>query len=266
MWKILRKEVDLGEPTSFLDHVCLDCTQRECETSKDVVDNFRNMFESRISAGAKEKLLFSGRHDANISAWSRDMEGHAKKCVEIYSELANKTTEKWIIESRDAMHGLSSIWRRRKWISWRLIHCLLTNCSKMSIFGSYWCRPVFLRYVNKFACALMKWSKACDKRLARLISYIHHTCKFWAILFCGTHSTTMQIRIVSRLWFCRRPWRFQVNISWNSVHFRKPNINANKLDVQETDFSFHTVLQKLKSFLSMQVYAWMGFLLSICGI
>ena len=23
-----------------------------------------------------------------------------------------------------------------------------------------------------------KWTKACDKRLARLISYIHHTCEF----------------------------------------------------------------------------------------
>ena len=93
MWKILTKDVDLGEPTSFLDHVYLDCTQREGETSKDVVDNFRNMFESSISAGAKEKLPFSGRHEANISTWSRDMEGHAKKCVEIYCELAIKTTE-----------------------------------------------------------------------------------------------------------------------------------------------------------------------------
>ena len=36
MWKVLNKEVDLGEPTSFLDHVYLACTQRQCETSKDV--------------------------------------------------------------------------------------------------------------------------------------------------------------------------------------------------------------------------------------
>ena len=34
MWKVLNKEVDLGEPTSFFDHVYLDCTQRECETSQ----------------------------------------------------------------------------------------------------------------------------------------------------------------------------------------------------------------------------------------
>ena len=93
MWKVLMKEVDLGEPTSFLDHVCLGCTQRECETSKVIVDNCRNMFVSRISAGANEKLLCAGKLDADISSWSYDMEGQARKCVERYCELANKTTQ-----------------------------------------------------------------------------------------------------------------------------------------------------------------------------
>ena len=31
MWKVLNKEVHLGEPTSFFDHVYLGCTQRECQ-------------------------------------------------------------------------------------------------------------------------------------------------------------------------------------------------------------------------------------------
>ena len=50
------KVVDLGEPTSFLDHVYLRCTQRQCEIIKDIVDNYRTMFESRTSAGGTEKL------------------------------------------------------------------------------------------------------------------------------------------------------------------------------------------------------------------
>ena len=41
MWKVLNKEVDLGEPTSFLDHVYLGCTRGQCEISKDIVDNYR---------------------------------------------------------------------------------------------------------------------------------------------------------------------------------------------------------------------------------
>ena len=49
MWKLLNKEVDLREPTSFPDHVYL-------EISKDIVDNYRTMFESRISTGGTEKF------------------------------------------------------------------------------------------------------------------------------------------------------------------------------------------------------------------
>ena len=53
-WKILMKDVDLGEPTSFFDHVYLGCIRRECQISKDIMDNYRSVFESRISAGAME--------------------------------------------------------------------------------------------------------------------------------------------------------------------------------------------------------------------
>ena len=56
--KVPMKEFDLGEPKSFRDNVYLGCTQRECQTSKDIVDNYRNMFESKISVVATERLLF----------------------------------------------------------------------------------------------------------------------------------------------------------------------------------------------------------------
>ena len=91
IWKLLNKEVDLGESTSVLDHVYLGCTQRQCEISEDIVDNYRAMFESRISAGGTEKLPYS--ENFRFFLWSYDMAGHAKKCVERYCELGNKTTQ-----------------------------------------------------------------------------------------------------------------------------------------------------------------------------
>ena len=39
-------------------------------------------------------------------------------------------------------------------------------------------RPDILWSVNKLARSITKWTKACDKRLSRLISYIHHTCEY----------------------------------------------------------------------------------------
>ena len=101
MWKVLNKEVDLGEPTSFLDHVYLGCTQRQCEISKDIVDNYRTMFESRISAGGVEKLPFP--QHIRISSWSYDMAGHAKKCVERYCELG-KQNDSATLQSIHSMH------------------------------------------------------------------------------------------------------------------------------------------------------------------
>ena len=49
------------------------------------------MFESRIFAGGTEKLPYT--KNFRLSSWSYDVEGHAKKCVERYCELANKTTQ-----------------------------------------------------------------------------------------------------------------------------------------------------------------------------
>ena len=51
------------------------------------MDNYRSMFESRVSVGAKEKLTSSERLDANISAWFHGMEDHSKKCAERFCEL-----------------------------------------------------------------------------------------------------------------------------------------------------------------------------------
>ena len=39
--------------------------------------------------------------------------------------------------------------------------------------------------VNKLARSITKWTKACDKRLNRLISHIHHTCEYEQYCYVG---------------------------------------------------------------------------------
>ena len=80
-WKKWMKNVDLDEPTSFLDHAFLGWTQRECKLNENIFGAFSKMFESRISA------------EATDIAWPCDMEGHAQKCVERCCELGNKKVE-----------------------------------------------------------------------------------------------------------------------------------------------------------------------------
>ena len=76
MWKKFMKHVDLGEPTSFLDHVYLGCTQRECKSNKSILEDCKEMFELRISAGATEKLFGWEKSHTKTVAWSCDLEGH----------------------------------------------------------------------------------------------------------------------------------------------------------------------------------------------
>ena len=172
MWKVLNKEVDLGEPTSFLDHVHLGCTQRPCEISKDIVDN-RAMFESRISAVRTEKLPYS--ENLRISSWSYDMEGHAKKCVERYCELENKTTQQLYKVSTPCIWW-PSFQRRRVEIRGSLSKVFSQIVLKFLYLARIG-RPDILWSVNNSARSITKWTKACDKRLNRLISFVHHTCE-----------------------------------------------------------------------------------------
>ena len=189
MWKVLNKEVDLGEPTSFLDHVYLGCTQRNFEISKDIVDKNRTMFESRISAARLEKLPFP--QNLRISSWSNDMAGHAKKCVERYCELANKTTQQLYKVSTPCIDDhhfeeeeMKSVGELSNTFSQIVLKCLyLARIGRCDILWS----------VNKLARSITKWTKACDKRLNRLISYIHHTSEYKQ--YCHVGNTAKQCRL-----------------------------------------------------------------------
>ena len=143
--------------------------------SKDTVDNYRTMFESRISAGGVEKLPFP--QNLRISSWSYDMVGHAKKCVERYCELANKTTQQLYKVSTpciDDHHFKEEEETKSVGELSQVCSQIVLKCLYLARIG----RPDILWSVNKLARSITKWTKACGKRLNRLISYIHHTCEY----------------------------------------------------------------------------------------
>ena len=181
--------LNLGEPTSFLDHVYLGCTQIQCEISKDIVDNYRTMFESRISPGGTEKLPFP--QNLRISSWSYDVEGHAKKCVVRYCELANKTTQQLYKVSTlciDDHHFKEEEMKSVGELS-QMCSQIVLKCLYLARIG----RPDILWSVNELARSITKWTKACDKRLNRLISYIHHTSDYKQ--YCYVGNTAKQCRL-----------------------------------------------------------------------
>ena len=189
MWKVRNKEVDMGEPTSFFDHVYLGCTQRQCDISKDLVDNYRTMFESRISTGATEKLPCS--QNLSISSWSYDMEGHAKKCVERYCELANRTTQQLYKVSTPCIddHHFKEEKLKSAGEFSKVCSQIVLKCLYLARIG----RPDIPWSVNKLARSVTKWTTACDKRISRLISYIHYTSEYKQ--YCHVGNTAKQCRL-----------------------------------------------------------------------
>ena len=119
------------------------------------------------------------------------MEGHAKKCVERYYELANRTTQQLYKVSTPCIDDhhfkeeeLKSVGELSKLCSQVVLKCLyLALNGRLDILWS----------VNKLARSITKLTKACDKRLNRLISYIHHTCAYKK--YCYVGNTAIQCRL-----------------------------------------------------------------------
>ena len=166
------------------------------------------MFESRISAGRTEKLP---EHEASEkpetytgSSWSYEMESHAKKCVERYCELANKTTEQQYKVATP---------------------CLDDHQFEEEEIGSArigW--PGILWSVIKLAVRSRHGPKL-----------VMNEKRVW----CQTFITHVNLSNIA-MWVIRhKEWLWlKINIGCSLVYFRKSNICANKLDVQEADICF----------------------------
>ena len=81
--------------------------------------------------------IFTSSEAMNISTWSYDMEGHAKKVCGRYFELAflNYSTT---FESINSMHWWPSLQRKIIEILERIARRMYTDCPEMSIFGTHW--------------------------------------------------------------------------------------------------------------------------------
>ena len=153
------------------------------------------MFESRISAGATEKLPSS--ENPNFSTWLYGMEGHAKKCVERYCELTNKTTEQ--------------------------LYKVSTPCVDYHQF-----KEEELRSVGELP-------EVCSQIVMKCLYFarIGRPDILWSVW--GNICTTMPLGLFQDSDFAGDLEDSKSTSGWNIVRIWKSHICSNKLDVQETD-------------------------------
>ena len=131
--KVLNKEVDLGEPTSFLDHVYLGCTQRQCEISKDIVDNYSTMYESLISAGEPKNF-----HSLKFFVFLHGLMTWLVMQRNVWNDIVSWQTRRRNNSTKYLLHASMTNSRKKNEICWGMVKSMLSNCSKMFVFGTNW--------------------------------------------------------------------------------------------------------------------------------
>ena len=124
-------------------------------------------------------------------ARSYDMEGHAQECVERYCELAKEKVDQlyrfsspFLDDHQLKQEELESVGELSEVCSQIVLKCLyVARIGRLDILWS----------VSKLASSVTKWTQACDRRLARLISYIHHTYYFRQ--YCHVGKTAHHCRL-----------------------------------------------------------------------
>ena len=212
-------DVDLEDPTSFLHHVYLVCTQRECKTKWNNHWTLHKDVWVTYFCWSNRKIQVWQKPHTHTMAWSYDMEGHAQKCVERYcDESANIKVDQLYKFSHPCLDDHQ---------------CQPEVCSQIVLKCRYLARigrPDILWSANKFARSVTRWTQACDKRLAKRISYSSHVWLSW-ILSCGKHCTALQTGFVSRLRLCWRPWGLKINLRWCLAYFWKSNFRPSQLNM-----------------------------------
>ena len=157
----------------FLITYTWDALKRECKPNEPSVEQYKDMFEPRTSAGATEKL----------PGW----ENLTRK------QLRGPTTCKDIL--KNALKDFANWQTRRRSnctkfqaLAWTIFNSRkrnlnqLENCQKfahrVSKNACIWHELVNLTFCGQSTNLLdqsPKWTQACNRRLARLISYTHHT-------------------------------------------------------------------------------------------
>ena len=260
MWKILNTEVDLEEPTSFLDHVSgmysktMWNKQRYCWQLQNHVW-IQNFCRSnwKITMLGKSAYLF-------VVLW------HARSCqemVERYCELAKRTTQQLYKVSTPCIDDhhfkeeeLKSVGELSKVCSQIVLKCFFWHVLEDLIFYGQW----------------TDW----HDRSQNGPNLVTHDYLAWYLTFIthvNTNNIVMWVTLLNNAgWDCfktpilREILKIQILLRAEHCAFLEVIHLFQSVGCVRNKLQFRTVQQNQKSFLWMQDWDWMVFPHLICGI
>ena len=136
-WKVRMKDVDLGEPTSFFWPCLFGLHSKTIWNKQRYCRQLQKCVWIQDLCWCYRKTTSFREIGCKYFSWSCDMEGHAKKCVERYCELANKTTQQLYKVATPRMDDHQFKEEENESVG-ELSTGLLTHFSQMFVFGPYW--------------------------------------------------------------------------------------------------------------------------------
>ena len=107
------------------------------QTNWNYFENTQRCLNHVFLQDQRNNYLGGKKPHAKTIAWSYDMEGHAKQCVEWYCELANQKVEQSYKVSSPCLDD-HQFKKGRTWISGKIIWNMLTNCVEILVLGTNW--------------------------------------------------------------------------------------------------------------------------------
>ena len=134
MWKVLNKELDLGEPTSFLDHVYLGCTQRQCE-----IMILWTITEPCLNPDFLREQL-QNYHARKICVFLRGLMTWLVMQRNVWNDIVSWQTRRPNNSTRVSTPCIDDHHFKEEdlKIRGRIVKRVLSNCSEMLIIGTYW--------------------------------------------------------------------------------------------------------------------------------
>ena len=182
MWKKLMKNVDiLTNQLHFLITYTWDVLNVSANRMKSLLRNVQKwknpVFLLEQLKNYQVGKSLTQRPSRGCTTWKDMLENALSDIVKIGKQESGAT-----VQSLKPLPGWSSIQAGRTRIS-------VLRCLCLARIG----RPDILWSVNKLARVVTKWAQACDRRLERLISYIHHTSDYRQ--YCHVGNTAQHCRV-----------------------------------------------------------------------
>ena len=181
-WRLIRDAIKTDEPADAGKYLGCDHIQKDIW----IAPGSDPMAQDKVPAASKTKL---------VRTLEYNMEMFLVQCVERYTELAGKSGANLQKVSTPFVEDLATgpDYTEKSGI----LKPIASKVLMKILYAARMCRYDLLRATCALASLVTKWTPSCDKKLHRLVSYIHSTLALRLVAWVGDHPKDIAVKLFS---------------------------------------------------------------------